>query len=82
HLDLYRLEDPAELRVLDPAGLVEEGVTVVEWGELLLKWLQPDYLEIVIQLPPGQNSREVVIRAQGAIYERLLEGIKNADIGN
>ena len=82
HLDLYRLEDPVELQVLDPAALVEEGVTVVEWGELLLKWLQPEYLEVVIHLQPGQHCRQVVLRAQGGIYERVIEGIKDADIRN
>lgn len=82
HLDLYRLEEPDELKVLDPASLVEEGVTVVEWGELLLKWLQPEYLEVIIHLQPGQHCRQVIFRAQGEIYERVIEGIKDADIRN
>jgi len=33
HLDVYRLAGPEEAHDLDIAGLSEDGVTVVEWGD-------------------------------------------------
>lgn len=82
HLDLYRLQNSAELSVLDPEELVEEGVTVVEWGKLLLERLQPEYLEVEIAQRPGSLKREVRLRSQGAWYDRLLEGIKDVNLRN
>jgi tRNA threonylcarbamoyladenosine biosynthesis protein TsaE len=35
HVDLYRVEDGAELRDLGLEELVEEGAVVVEWGDRL-----------------------------------------------
>ena len=50
HLDLYRIEKPAEL---DELGLEEilggDGVAVVEWGERLGRWLPPHCLTIMVE---------------------------------
>jgi tRNA threonylcarbamoyladenosine biosynthesis protein TsaE len=32
HLDLYRLQNEAELDILEPEELTEIGITVIEWG--------------------------------------------------
>lgn len=82
HLDLYRLNNPEELKVLDPEELVEEGVTVVEWGKLLLERLNPEYLEVEIEPQPGGFSREVRLRSRGKLYDRVLERIDHADLRN
>jgi tRNA threonylcarbamoyladenosine biosynthesis protein TsaE len=82
HLDLYRLKSRAELDVFDPEALVEEGVTVVEWGALLLERLQPEYLEVDLQQMPGQLNRQVGIIPHGERYHRFVEALDNVDLGN
>ena len=47
HLDVYRLDHLQEAVDLGLAELVDEGgVTVIEWGEVVVPALAPDYLMI------------------------------------
>jgi tRNA threonylcarbamoyladenosine biosynthesis protein TsaE len=82
HLDLYRLKNPAELDVFDPESLVEEGVTVVEWGNLLLERLQPEYLEVMLRQVSGRLIRQAVITPHGERYRRFGEALDHVDLGN
>lgn len=76
HLDLYRLRSLLELDIIEPDELVEEGVTVVEWGRLLLDKLQPDFLEIQIDIGADPLKREVIFKPHGLRYRKLLEEFK------
>jgi tRNA threonylcarbamoyladenosine biosynthesis protein TsaE len=82
HLDLYRLQSPAELDVFEPEALMEEGVTVVEWGNLLLERLQPEYLEVALRQEAGQLIRQAVIAPHGERYRRFGEALDHVDLGN
>lgn len=68
HLDLYRLEVPGELEILEPDELVWEGVTVVEWGQLLIGRLKTDYLEIQIEITDKSDERKVIMIPHGSRY--------------
>jgi tRNA threonylcarbamoyladenosine biosynthesis protein TsaE len=46
HLDVYRLEDPREVLDLGLPELLEDGVTVVEWGEQIRGAVPADYLQV------------------------------------
>lgn len=69
HLDLYRLQKPEELSVLNLPGTFKDGITLVEWPQLLLsesfKSLPKDYLIIEIDYeeytsdPTQQSSDEL-----------------------
>ncbi|MCL6588744.1 MAG: tRNA (adenosine(37)-N6)-threonylcarbamoyltransferase complex ATPase subunit type 1 TsaE [Firmicutes bacterium] len=73
HLDLYRLQNPAELDVLDLDEILDQGVAVVEWGGLLRRRLQSSHLEIKIDfIPPNINARSVSIIPHGPEYNRYL----------
>jgi tRNA threonylcarbamoyladenosine biosynthesis protein TsaE len=57
HMDVYRLDDPAELLDLgfdEYAG--GEGVVVIEWGDRLKELLPPDYIGITIKRVPGRDE--------------------------
>lgn len=45
HLDLYRLDDPADLDALgyDQYLMPEDGVSVIEWPERAGDWLPPQF---------------------------------------
>jgi tRNA threonylcarbamoyladenosine biosynthesis protein TsaE len=78
HLDLYRLQSPAELDILDLDEILKEGITVVEWGALLRSQLQSSHLEININfLSPNGNSRSVSIIPHGPEYDRYLINLRS-----
>jgi tRNA threonylcarbamoyladenosine biosynthesis protein TsaE len=83
HLDLYRLEDPAQLEILDPEEFIAEGVTVVEWGQLLLERLNyPAHLEISIRFQADNSTRWVSLNAHGPEYNHFLRSPTNVNFGN
>lgn len=69
HLDVYRIGDDPDSIDLDDF-LYGDGVTVIEWGELLGEDLLDDYLEVVISkegegrrlelIPHGKRSEDLV----------------------
>ncbi|MFP3867335.1 MAG: tRNA (adenosine(37)-N6)-threonylcarbamoyltransferase complex ATPase subunit type 1 TsaE [Desulfobacteraceae bacterium] len=72
HVDLYRLEQ------ISPDFLLEleeywsgPHVTVIEWAERLAGALPEEYLEVTF-VWTGEQSRELVFRAQGPRGEVLL----------
>ena len=70
HLDVYRIgEDPDSIDLDD--FLFGEGVTVIEWGELLGESLPDDYLKLT--LLKKDDGRELVFESQGRRSQELLE---------
>jgi tRNA threonylcarbamoyladenosine biosynthesis protein TsaE len=59
HLDAYRLTDPAEVHDLGLPELLEEGVTVVEWGEQLLPGIGSDYLQVRLRFADPDEGGDV-----------------------
>lgn len=74
HLDVYRIgEDPDSIDLDD--FLFGDGVTVIEWGELLGDSLPSDYLKLTILRK--NDGRELVFDAKGYRAEKLLEEFVN-----
>lgn len=83
HLDLYRLDDMSQLDIIAPEEFINEGVTAVEWGRLLLNRLNhPAHLEIVLTLAAVPPVREVSITAYGPEYEHYLRSLTHVGFGN
>ena len=84
HIDAYRLAGPDELLDL---GYEEyffgQGVTVIEWADLILDLLPPAYLRIDLGPGPGgEEKRCLVFSACGQRYVKLLEELKrDVDLG-
>jgi tRNA threonylcarbamoyladenosine biosynthesis protein TsaE len=70
HLDLYRVADPSDLAELGLDDVLDEGATVVEWGERLggetparAVWVRfeegvgPEHRRLVVQGPPDPVAR-------------------------
>ena len=63
HLDVYRLDGPADTVDLDLPELAEDGVTVVEWGQLIDPALGRDRLLVALTFseldsPSGPESSD------------------------
>ncbi|MFS1663301.1 tRNA (adenosine(37)-N6)-threonylcarbamoyltransferase complex ATPase subunit type 1 TsaE [Streptococcus sp. zg-JUN1979] len=70
HLDVYRIgDDPDSIDLED--FLYGDGVTIIEWGNLLSPDILGDYLEIVIDKTPDGRSLSFI--AHGRRAEVLAE---------
>ncbi|MBF0819068.1 tRNA (adenosine(37)-N6)-threonylcarbamoyltransferase complex ATPase subunit type 1 TsaE [Streptococcus acidominimus] len=73
HLDVYRIGDDPDSIDLDDF-LYGDGVTVIEWGELLAASLLDDVLRIVIE--KVGDGRRLSLEPQGKRSQALLEEIE------
>ena len=73
-LPLYRIGDDPDSIDLDDF-LFGEGVTVIEWGELLGENLPDNYLKL--NLLKKEDGRELVFEAKGKRAQELFEGLQN-----
>jgi len=72
HLDVYRIgNDPDSIDLDD--FLYGDGVSVIEWGELLEEDLLGDYLEVVIT--PSGDGRQIELQTNGPRSEKLAEAM-------
>ena len=78
HMDVYRLKQPEEMYDL---GYEEyfygEGVTVVEWAQIIEPLLPDEYLGMEISVVP--EGRELSFVRHGDRYERLIEELTGCD---
>ncbi|WP_284119802.1 tRNA (adenosine(37)-N6)-threonylcarbamoyltransferase complex ATPase subunit type 1 TsaE [Streptococcus canis] len=72
HLDVYRIGDDPDSIDLDDF-LFGNGVTVIEWGELLGQGVLEDYLEIIIT--KQDEGRQLDLLAHGERSQQLLEAM-------
>ncbi|MGE3619628.1 MAG: tRNA (adenosine(37)-N6)-threonylcarbamoyltransferase complex ATPase subunit type 1 TsaE [Acidimicrobiia bacterium] len=66
HLDVYRLDQLAEVVDLGLAEMLDEGgVVLIEWGDAILPVLPPDFLEVRMTFGEGDDDRLVEMRPVG-----------------
>lgn len=65
HLDVYRLENVQEAEDLGLGELMEDGVTLIEWGDTIAPALPADYLEIRFEYGEDDDERGVQLRIVG-----------------
>lgn len=73
HIDAYRLEDKK-----DNIGIEDyfnkEGVTIIEWAELIEEELPEERLEIEFRLK-DENTRILILKPYGKLYEDICESV-------
>lgn len=74
HLDVYRIGDDPDSIDLDEF-LYGNGVTVIEWGELLDESLLGDYL--TIHIARKNDGRELTVYPHGSRSQALAEVIEH-----
>jgi tRNA threonylcarbamoyladenosine biosynthesis protein TsaE len=84
HLDVYRLDQLAEVAELGLAELLDDGgVVLIEWGDAILPVLPNDYLEVRIGFPAAtddvsDDERRVVLRSVGPGWGRRQVSLLHA----
>ncbi len=79
HLDVYRLEQMAEVLDLDLPELLESGgVVLIEWGDMILPMLPADYLEVRFAFGEGDDDRNIELRCVGPRWAGREAGILGA----
>ena len=77
HLDVYRLEQMAEVLDLDLPDLLESGgVVLIEWGDAILPMLPPDYLEVRFTFGDGDDDRTIELRPVGERWLARSEALR------
>jgi len=77
HLDAYRLEGPADLYDIGVDEYLEgEGIIVVEWGERVRCFFDPEYLEVRLDFAEGDDERHVRLLPHGSSWEIRLQGMR------
>jgi tRNA threonylcarbamoyladenosine biosynthesis protein TsaE len=66
HLDVYRLEQLAEVDDPRLAEMLDEGgVTLIEWGDAIVPALPADYLEVRMGFGDSDDDRDLELTAVG-----------------
>jgi tRNA threonylcarbamoyladenosine biosynthesis protein TsaE len=76
HVDLYRLETAGDLATLDLDEIVAgQGVTCVEWPELLRAHVAPPSAEVTLEHLAPTEARRLRGRFAGPGWERTLDAL-------
>ncbi|GJM39385.1 MAG: tRNA threonylcarbamoyladenosine biosynthesis protein TsaE [Acidimicrobiales bacterium] len=78
HLDAYRIEAIEEAQDLALIELLEDGVTLIEWGDVILPALPEDRLDVRITFGTGDDDREFVLGAVGPRWTARVDALRDA----
>ena len=77
HIDAYRIESSKELLNLGLEEVIAtDGITFIEWPELLTELLPDEALLITISRTAEDNERSFSLTAVGRVYEAILEALQ------
>jgi tRNA threonylcarbamoyladenosine biosynthesis protein TsaE len=83
HVDVYRLDRIQELHDLGFDELLDERVTLVEWGDVAAPVLPPERLEVRLELSQVGDDREIRLSPLGESWQararRLAEVVAPFD---
>ena len=73
HFDVYRLEDSSEFYEIGGEEYYENGICIIEWGEIIEDALPSDYIKISFSRNlDDENSRTLNIQSIGSKYDNLV----------
>ena len=73
HMDVYRLDGKVEELGLDEY-FDGDGVTIVEWADMIKDYLPKERLDITIRVT-GEDTRVFILKPYGKVYEDICEAI-------
>ena len=77
HFDVYRLEDSSEFYAIGGDEYFENGICLIEWGELIQDALPNEYIKIDFSRNDlNENERVLNIKSIGEKYDNIIENLK------
>ena len=78
HFDVYRLEDVSEFYEIGGDEYFENGICLIEWGELIKDALPKAFISIdITKLENDENKRLFRFSSYGERYDKILENLKS-----
>lgn len=62
HLDLYRLDDIKDFWALGVADFMVDGITIIEWPQLVINELSPNLIITIDFIPNQPNQRKITLK--------------------
>jgi tRNA threonylcarbamoyladenosine biosynthesis protein TsaE len=78
HADVYRLERMQDVIDLDLEDSAEDGVLLVEWGDVVEALLPAGYLVVELTVPQAGDERSVRIGSEGNAWLPRWERLERA----
>ena len=78
HLDVYRFERPEEVGDLGLPELLDDGVTLVEWGDTISSALGAEHLSVTIRFGDGDDDRSFELRCHGESWQHRADRLRAA----
>ena len=76
HFDVYRLEDSSEFYAIGGDEYFENGICLIEWGELIQDALPNEYIKIDFSRNESyENERNLNIQSIGEKYDNIIESL-------
>lgn len=73
HFDVYRLSDIEEFYAIGGEEYFENGICIIEWGEIIKEALPKDYIHIIFEKNNNdENYRKLKIETFGSKYANLF----------
>ena len=73
HMDVYRVDGNVKDLNLDEY-FYGNGITIVEWGDMIGEFLPEERLDIIIKVN-GEDKRTIVLKPYGKKYEDICEAV-------
>ena len=78
HFDVYRLEDSSEFYAIGGEEYFDNGICIIEWGEIIQDALPKDYIHIRFERDnTNENIRILNITSYGKKYDQLLNKLED-----
>ncbi len=74
HFDVYRLEDSEEFLAIGGLEYFENGICIIEWGELIKDILPNNYIQIIFS--KDSNNENIRYLKFNIVGEKIKETIK------
>lgn len=77
HFDVYRLEDEDEFFAIGGTDYFEDGISIIEWGNLIENILPENYIKITFSRDNNyENVRYIKFEAFGDYFEKIIKEIE------
>ena len=77
HFDVYRLEDSSEFYAIGGDEYFENGICLIQWGELIEDALPNEYIKIDFSRDDSnENERILNIQSIGNKYNNIIDSLK------